>query len=95
MLLRSIRLHNAVTSCSISGWLKKTLKQAGVNTDLFKTHSTRSASSPKASIGGAYLLEILKRGPWSDHSTWQSFYKDVIQKGHVFQDMVFKESDKN
>ena len=33
-----IRPHNAVVSCTISGWLKKNLKQAGINTDLFKAH---------------------------------------------------------
>ena len=69
LLLSSIRLHNAVVSCTISGWLKKTLKQAGINTDLFKAHSTRSTSSSKASVGWAPLVEILKRGSWSHHST--------------------------
>ena len=39
-----------------------TLKQAGINNDLFKAHSARSASSSKASVGGAPLVEILKRG---------------------------------
>ena len=42
LLLRFIRPHNAVVSDTISGWLKKTLKQAGINTDLFKVHSARS-----------------------------------------------------
>ena len=46
---------------TISGWLKKTHKQAGINNDLFKAHSARSASSSKASVGGAPLAEILKR----------------------------------
>ena len=36
LLLSSIRPYNAVVSCAILGWLKKTLKQAGINTDLFK-----------------------------------------------------------
>ena len=76
--------------------LKKTLKQAGINTDLFKAHSTRSASSSKASVDGVPLAEILKRGSWPHHSTWQRFYnKHIIQNGHVFQDMVYKESGKS
>ena len=83
-------------SCTISGWLKKTLKQTGINTDLFKDHSTRSASGSKASVCGAPLVDILKRGSWSHHSTWQKFYnKHIIQKGHVFQIMVYKESGKS
>ena len=98
LLLSSIRPHNAVVSCTISGWLTKTLtlKQAEINTDLFKAHSRRSASSSKASVGGAPLVEILKRGSWSHHFTWQRFYnKHIIEKGHVFQDMVYKDSSKN
>ena len=96
LLLSSIRPHNAVVSCTISGWLKKTLKQGGINTDLFKVYSTRAASSSKASVDGAPSVEILKRGSWSHHSTWQRFYnKHIIQKGHVSQDMVYKESGKN
>ena len=96
LFLSSIRPHNAVVSYAISGWLKKTLKQAGINTDLFKDYSTRSTSSLKASVGGAPLVEILKRGSWSHHSNWQRLYnKHIIHKGHVFQDMVYEESGEN
>ena len=42
--------------------LKKVPKQARINTEIFKIHSARSASSSKASMGGAILVEILKRG---------------------------------
>ena len=70
--------------------------KVGINTDLFKAHSSRSASSSKASVVGTPLVEILKRGSWSYHSTWQRFYdKHIIQKGHVFQDMIYKDSSKN
>ena len=60
LLLSSIRAHNAIVYCAIAGWLKKTLKQAGTNTDLLKALSTRSASSSTASVGGVPLAEILK-----------------------------------
>ena len=84
LLLSSIRPHNAVVSCTISGWLKKTLKQAGINTDLFKAHSIRSTSSSKTSVGGAPLVEILKRGSCSHHSTWQRFYNE-----HKFRRVIY------
>ena len=69
LLLSSIRPYNAVVSYTISGWLKKTLEQGGINTDLFKVLSARSTSSSKTSVGGTPLVEILKRGSWSHHST--------------------------
>ena len=88
LFLISVRPHNAVVSFTTSGWLKKIYKQAGINTDLFKAHSTRSASSSKASMEGTPLVEIVKRESWSHHSIWQRFYnKDTIQKGHVFQNI--------
>ena len=37
------------------------VEKAGINTDLFKAHSSRSASSSKASVVGTPLVEILKR----------------------------------
>ena len=56
-----------------------------MNTDLFKPHSARFASSSKASTGGAPLAEILIRGSWSHHCMCQRFYnKHIIQKSHVF-----------
>ena len=89
LFLSSIR---PVVSCTIPDWLK----QAGINNDLFKPHATRSASSSEASMGWASLLKILKRGSWSHHSTWQNLCnKNIIQKGHVFQDMLYKDSGKN
>ena len=52
LLLSSVRAHNVIVYCTITGWLKKTLKQAGTNTDLLKALSSRSASSSTASVGG-------------------------------------------
>ena len=69
LLLISIKPHNAVVSCTISAWFKKTPKQAGINTDLLKVYSARFASSSKTSIGGVPLIEILNRRSWSHHFT--------------------------
>ena len=77
-------------SSTISGWLKNILKKAGIDISTFKAHSTRSASTSKADLSGAPIEEILKRGCWSNKSTWQKFYnKNIIQEGELFQEMVF------
>ena len=94
--LSSIRPHNAVVPYTISGSLKKTHKQAGINTDFIKIHWRRFASSSKASKGGILFVKVLKKGPWSHHCTWQRFYnKDIIQKDHVFQGVGYRDSSKN
>ena len=47
-------------------------------------------------MGGATLVVFFKRRSWSHQSTWQRFYnKDIIQKGHVFQDMLYKDPGKS
>ena len=95
-LSSSISPYNAVRSCAISGWLKKTLKQTGINNDLFKPYSARSVSSSKASMGAVPLVEILQSGSWSHQSSWKRFNnKDNVQKGDLFQDKIYKNTDKN
>ena len=65
--------------------------KSGVDTGTFKAHSTRSTSTSKAGLQGASMEEILKRGSWSNKSTWQRFYnKNIVEEGQIFQEMVFK-----
>jgi len=42
------RPHGPVSSATISRWIKENLADAGVDTDVFKAHSTRSASTSAA-----------------------------------------------
>ena len=44
LLVACIKPHHAVTSSTIARWLKTLLEQAGIDTTLFKAHSTRGAS---------------------------------------------------
>ena len=44
------RLHKAVTAATISGWLKEILCRATVHTNIFKAHSTRTASTSAAKV---------------------------------------------
>ena len=60
LLLISIRPHNAVVSCTISAWFKKTPKQAGINTDLLKVYSARFAFKFKNQYGWGTVNRNLK-----------------------------------
>ena len=46
-----------------------------INTEAFKAHSTRSASSSKAEVTGVPLTNISKQNHWSQASTFQRFYR--------------------
>ena len=90
LLLSCIQPHRKVVPSTISGWLKKVLKSSGIDVSLFTVHSTRSATTSKASASGLSMIEILERGTWSNKSTWQRFYKKDIIPMHVknFQNSV-------
>ena len=44
------RLHKAVTAATISRWLKEILCRATVHMNIFKAHSTRTASTSAAKV---------------------------------------------
>ena len=82
LLLSFIHPHEPVVSFTLSGWLKIILMKSGIDTSTFKAYSTRSASTFKAGLQGASIENILKRGSWSNKSTWQIFYnKNIVEEG--------------
>ena len=73
-LLLSYRRPNApVKSCTIARWIKSVLGKAGIDTSIFKAHSTRSASTSRALSSGVPLEEVLKMADWSGPSTFNRF----------------------
>ena len=40
LFLSHIRPHNSVSSDTVARWIKRTLREAGINTEIFKAHST-------------------------------------------------------
>ena len=73
LLVSYHRPHIPVKSCSIARWIKTILTRAGINTNVFKSHSTRSASTSKATAGGV-PLEVLRMADWSGTSSFIRFY---------------------
>ena len=67
-----------MTSTTSERWVVIVLKEAGVNVSIFRAHSTRSASSSKASDKGLNLAEISKAAGWSNAKTFAMFYKKTI-----------------
>ena len=93
LLLSHVKPHAEVTSSTVSRWLKHVLKEAGINVDIYKGHSTRAASSIKAALVGLSISDILKRGSWCNESTWQKFYnKPIVSPEERFQNIVLSNS---
>ena len=67
-----------------SRWIKDELSKAGVDTSVFKAHSSRSASSSKTREAGISVSEILKKGGWKSVHTFKTFYsRDIINSDGV------------
>ena len=85
LFVSTIKPHNKVIKATISRWIKTVMKTAGINTDIFKPHSTRSASTSKAQICDVPINSILKAASWKRDSVFHRFYNRniVVDSGHA------------
>ncbi|KAJ8909247.1 hypothetical protein NQ315_005083 [Exocentrus adspersus] len=73
---------HAVSSQSVSRWIKNTLARSGINTEVFSAHSNRHAATSSAKRRGVSLDIIRQAAGWSAQSgTFAKFYdKPLIDK---------------
>ena len=91
--LSFIKPHKEVATSSVSRWIVQVLNLAGINTNMFKGHSTRSASSSKASTQGVPLVEILKRGFWSNSTIFEKTYnKGTSEENAKFENAILRKN---
>lgn len=64
-----------VTSNTIARWIKSFLGIAGIDTAIFKAHSTRGAAASRAFANGVPVDSILRAGHWAAESTFARFYR--------------------
>ena len=96
LLLSHIAPHKRVSTDTVSRWIKQILNLAGIDTTVFKAHSTRAAAVSKAHQEGISVSEIMKNACWTNESTFQRFYNKPSQKefGKEFQVSVLGSSFK-
>lgn len=71
--------HPSVTSQTLSRWIKRTLEESGVDTDVFTAHSTRHAATSAASRRGVSLQLIRKTAGWTGSSrVFATFYNRPV-----------------
>ena len=83
LLISYITPHNSVSAETVSRWLKEFLKLSDIDTSIFTGHSTRTAAAPKAKQVGLSLPEILRRGQWTNKTTFETFYNKPIVNNSV------------
>ena len=74
LFVSHIQPHGPVTKATICRWILSLLKEAGINTDIFKAHSIRGAATTAAANALVPLQDILDMADWSSASTFRQFY---------------------
>ena len=76
--------HNEDSRSTITRWLCDVIQVAGIDSSVFRAHSTRAASTSPAAKNNLPLTDILKMGDWSSPSTLQKFYyKPIIDSSYA------------
>ncbi|KAL9978098.1 hypothetical protein ACROYT_G015579 [Oculina patagonica] len=73
LLISFVKPHKAVSKDTIGRWVKCVLTNAGIDTNQFGAHSTRSASTSAAKRSGLDMTTIMKAAGWSNASTFALF----------------------
>lgn len=79
LILTYKKPYRPATSQSMGRWIKQTLSDSGIDTSIFKAHSTRHASTSTASRAGLSIDVIRKTAGWSAQSAvFANFYNRPI-----------------
>ena len=81
LLVSIVKPHKPVSPAIVGRWIKDTLALAGIDTGIFKAHSTRSASTSSAKAQGVSVADITTMAGWLRESTFQRFYHKPVE-GH-------------
>lgn len=73
--------HQRVTSQTISRWIKESLTAAGIDTSVYKSHSTRAAAVSAAKRADLPISNILTQAGWANEQTFRKFYDKSLVKG--------------
>ena len=78
-LFLSFNKSHLLVSCdTISRWLRVVLYEAGIDTVLFKAHSTRAAASSAAKESWMPVDDILNIAGWSNAHSFKKLYDKTV-----------------
>lgn len=83
--------HAPVSKDTISRWIRSVMQKAGIDTSIYKAHSTRSASSSAARDNHVPIADILSTAGWANEKTFTTFYdKPICSSGTNFSAAILK-----
>lgn len=86
--------NKAVSSSTISRWVKKVMEESGIDINVFSTHSTRHATTSAAFSKGVSIDDIRRTAGWTGESTtFAKFYNRPIINNRSFSEAIFNNVD--
>jgi len=82
--------HRAIGRDSVSRWIKQVMFEAGIDTQMFKAHSTRAAATSAARNKCVPMKEILATAGWSNSKTFAKYYDKPIINENMFANTLLK-----
>ena len=79
-ILTTMKPYKAASRDTISQWVKRVLKEAGINMNVFKPGNTRAATVSKAASKGARIDDIMKGAGWARESTFTKWYRKDVKR---------------
>lgn len=71
--------YKRVSRETLSRWIRTVMTSAGVDTTIFKPHSTRAAATSRAKTSSVPIQEILKTAGWSSSRCFDKFYDKPVE----------------
>ncbi|CAH3176796.1 unnamed protein product [Porites lobata] len=88
LLICHCKPHGPASKDTISRWLKQVMLDAGINTSVFKPHSTRSAATSAAKSADVPLDEIMTTAGWRSSSVFAVYYNKPLLNDSSFANSV-------
>ena len=82
LLITCKKPHHRASKQTIARWIKTVMRAAGIDTQIFKAHSTRAASTSAARRCEVPVSDILSKAGWASEKTFRKFYcKPLLNSG--------------
>lgn len=74
LIISTRKPYKEASSSTVSRWILDFMKCSGIDTDKFKSHSVRGASTSKAYKNGVSISDVQKAADWKSSHTFMRFY---------------------
>ena len=71
--------YSAISKDTLARWCKDVLYRAGIDTNLYSSHSSRAATTSLLAKNGMNMKDICKNAGWSSERTFAAHYNKVIE----------------